>query len=291
MRVRCREKSRSEAFPKRHTISFLVIPGSGGIPYSIDMEAMSQKAENFRKKIALGPVAGMFSKTSDPAFVEILGLAGHDFVILDMEHGPNDFKILENLIRAAALGGVLPIVRIKEGDLTQIGAALDLGAGGVQVPQIRSGEEAREAVRRARFGSGGERGVCRFVRAAGYSSVERNTYFREANRSLMILQLEGNQAIAALDDILEVEGIDVIFVGPYDLSQALGVPGEVNHPLVEREMKRVVEAASKKNIAVGNFTDTRTDLEKWKSLGVRYLSHGVDTGHFLEAARRMLGRD
>jgi len=247
----------------------------------------ANRAERFREKLSSGPVIGTFSKTSDPAFIEILGRSGHDFVILDLEHGPNDLKTLEHLIRAAELGGVLPIVRTKEGDLGQIGAALDLGAGGVQIPQIRSAEEARAVIRRARFGEHGERGVCRFVRAAGYSSVERNTYFREANRALVILQLEGSEAIAALDSILEVPGIDAIFVGPYDLSQSLGVPGQIDHPLVEKEMLRVAERAAQKGIAVGNFTDKPEALRKWKSLGLRYLAHSVDVGIFYEAAKKI----
>lgn len=247
----------------------------------------ANRAERFREKLSKGPVLGAFSKTSDPAFVEILGHAGHDFVILDLEHGPNDLKTLEHLIRAAELGGVLPIVRTKEGDLGQIGAVLDIGAGGVQIPQIRSAKEARAVIRRARFGAEGERGVCRFVRAAGYSSVERNEYFREANHALVILQLEGRDAIDAIDDILEVPGIDALFLGPYDLSQSLGVPGQIDHPLVEKEMRRVAEKAAAKGVAVGNFTDKIESLEKWKSLGLRYLAHSVDVGIFYEAAKKI----
>ena len=176
------------------------------------------------------PVFGIFSKVCDPAFVEAVGLGGFDFVILDLEHGPVSTENLQHLIRAAEVGGVTPIVRVKEAPLSIIGEVLDIGAAGVQVPQVRDSETARTILQAAKFAPDGARGVCRFVRAAGYSRVERSAYFTRANESLVVIQLEGLEALTNLDAILDTPGIDVVFVGPYDLSQSLDFRGRSTIP-------------------------------------------------------------
>ena len=210
----------------------------------------------FREKIKNNEfVYGIFTKSQDPMFVEIQGISEYDFVILDSEHGPYSVSQQQNNIRAALLRGLLPIVRVSELSENMIGKALDIGALGVQVPQIENAKQAKKAVKYARFYPYGERGVCRFVSAADYSAKDRNEYFKSSKDLLVILQLEGVQAISNLDEILEVEGIDIIFIGPYDLSQSLGVPGDIKNPKVLNAMINIVEKAKEKNIVVGTFTD------------------------------------
>ena len=243
---------------------------------------------HFRHRISGGPVFGPFSKTSDPAIVETLGCAGFDFIILDMEHGPNSIETIQNLIRAAQLSGMAPIVRVPSGDHETIGKALDVGAAGVQVPQISCADDVRGAVEQAKFAPLGMRGVCRFVRAAGYSSMNKADYFRRANEALLVIQIEGQAAVANLDEILTVEGIDIVFVGPYDLSQSLGVPGEVQHPLVVEKMKQIVETCLNKNVFVGNFTETLAQTETWVKEGLRYMSYSVDVGILCEASKTLV---
>jgi 4-hydroxy-2-oxoheptanedioate aldolase len=245
---------------------------------------LTQEIRGFRRKLAAGPVYGVFSKSSDPAFVEILGHAGFDFVIIDLEHGPTTIESAQNLVRGAQIGGIFPIIRTREGDLTMIGAALDIGAGGVEVPQIGSGEEARRVVEHARFAPLGMRGVCRFVRAADYSSLERSRYFAESNEAVIVCQLEGKGALGNLDDILAA-GTDVLFIGPYDLSQSLGVPGQVDHPEVVKTMADVVVRCSRRDVAVGTFVDTPEAARRWREAGVRYLAYSVDVGIFAQACR------
>ncbi len=103
------------------------------------------------------------------------------------------------------------------------------------MPQITNAKQAEEMIKLAKFAPSGMRGVCRFVRAANYSSMDRFEYFKEANESIIILQLEGQEAIDNLEDIIKVEGIDIVFIGPYDLSQSLGVGGQIDHPAVEEK--------------------------------------------------------
>lgn len=233
-------------------------------------------------------VYGPFMKTGDPAFVEIVGHSGFDFVILDLEHGPTNELILQNLIRGAQFANLCPIVRVSKLDEVLIGKALDVGAEGVQIPQITSSKDAVLAVKASKFAPLGERGVCRFVRAANYSAMDRFEYFSKSNDNFVILQLEGKEAIDNLDEILAVRGVDVIFVGPYDLSQSIGMTGNVNHPLVEEKMRYIIKKASEKGILTGTFVDTVEAAKKWRDVGVSYISYSVDVGIFYEACKNLL---
>lgn len=249
---------------------------------------MKKALKDFKEKIASGDyVYGMFMKTSDPMFVEATGLAGFDYIILDNEHGPVEIENQQNNIRAAEARDTVPIIRLKDKAENTIGKALDIGAYGIQVPQITSAKEAADVVKYAKFYPYGMRGVCRFVRAADYSAMNRNDYFESSKDVLIILQLEGIEAIKNLDEILEVEGVDILFIGPYDLSQSLGLPGQVNNPVVVNEMKKIVDRAQKKKIAIGTFVDTFEDLKMWKSLGLQYLSYSVDVGVFMDTCREL----
>ncbi len=244
-----------------------------------------ESVRQFKDKLARGFVFGPFSKTSDPALVEIMGHSGFDFVILDLEHGPNSVQHLQHLIRAAELSGVFPIVRVKEHNLSVIGEVLDIGAGGIQVPQVCDGATARNIIQAAKFSPAGMRGVCRFVRAADYSAMDKFRYFNEANEAVVILQVEGETALANLERILDVKGIDILFIGPYDLSQSLGIPGQVNDPRLVERMKEIVGTCLRRGTIVGTFVDTVEGAKKWRDSGVKYLSYSVDVGLFYEKCR------
>ena len=245
-----------------------------------------EKIKNFKEKLtSKQSVIGPFMKAIDPAFVEIAGYANFDFIILDMEHGSIDFVNLQNLIRATQSSNVIPIVRVQDDSEISIDRALDSGAIGVQIPQISNANQARKAVAAAKFAPEGNRGVCRYVKAAKYSSLDKFEYFRTANELFVILQLEGQEAIDNLDEILRVEGIDIIFVGPYDLSQSLGIPGEMDNPILHDKMKYIIEKAREKDIVVGTFVDDLENAFLWKGIGVQYISYSVDVGIFYEKCK------
>lgn len=249
---------------------------------------MNKILDDFRNKLKNNEcVHGVFMKTGDPMFVEAASLGGFDYVILDTEHGPVSIENQQNNIRAAEARGAAPIIRLKDSDENTVGKALDIGAYGIQVPQINSAQDAERVVKFAKFYPYGMRGVCRFVRAADYSAMDRYEYFEASKNILIILQLEGVKAIENLDEILEVNGVDILFIGPYDLSQSLGIPGQVNNPRVVEEMKKIVEKARRKNKIIGTFVDTKEDYVLWRSLGVRYLSYSVDVGLFLDACKNI----
>lgn len=249
---------------------------------------LQSSTQRFRKLISQRMVVGTFSKSQDPAFIEIIGHAGFDFVVLDLEHGPNTVLSLPNLIRAAEVTGLFPIVRVKEDATSLISEVLDSGAAGIQVPQISSRSEAEEVLQAARFIPLGMRGVCRFVRAADYSSLDRYEYFAQANTTVVVVQLEGVSAVENIQEILSVPGLDIAFIGPYDLSQSLGVTGQVDDPRVTQAMRAVVEESRKRNVAVGTFVDTLEEARKWSKAGVKYLCYSVDVGLFTEKCRETI---
>ncbi len=245
---------------------------------------------SFRQRLAAGPVWGPFSKTCDAGMIEVLALGGFDFVILDMEHGPNGFETVQHLIRAAERRGMLPIVRVAQAAEQPIAKALDLGAGGLQVPQISDPGQLRRVLHAARFAPRGERGVCRYVRAAGYSAMPRQQYFVAANEALIVIQVEGQQGLANLDALLEVGGFDIVFIGPYDLSQSLGLVGQVEHPRVLAAMEEVVRRCQARGVVTGTFVESPAASARWRAAGVRYLSYAVDVGILLEAARAIVAQ-
>ena len=233
-------------------------------------------------KVVFGP----FLKFTDPAIVEIIGFAGFDFVIIDAEHGPISMENAQNMIRAAESVNLTPIIRVGNNDEALILRALDIGAQGIEIPQINSKADAVRAVKSVKYSPQGERGVCRYVRAAKYSSMDKFKYFESANKETMIIaHIEGVEGIKNLDEILSVPGIDVVFIGPYDLSQSLGVPGEVNHPLVKEKMKEVVLKCKKNKVAIGTFADDIKTAKSWVSLGVQYMAFSVDVGILYEVSR------
>ena len=241
----------------------------------------SFKAAMDSDKGALGP----FMICTDPAMVEAAGHAGYDFVLLDMEHGTTTFETLPNLIRAANVSGVCPVVRVPRGTAIRIDQALDVGAGAVMIPQIDTAEQARAAVSAAKFSPVGSRGTCRFVRSAGFGAIPGSEYFSKAQETVVIVQAEGKKAVENLDEILDVPGIDVVFVGPYDLSSSLGHVGEINHPEVIECIKGIIAKASAKGVKIGCFADTVEGGKKWRDLGVKFIGYGCDFDIFMRAAR------
>jgi 4-hydroxy-2-oxoheptanedioate aldolase len=227
---------------------------------------------------------GTFSKCSDPAIIECMGLSGFDFVVIDLEHGPNTIETAQNLVRAASIHGITPVIRVSENNESVISKALDIGAQGVQVPQINCKEDAHRVVDAAKFSPLGSRGVCRYVRAAGYSSKEKNKYFEDSNENnLVIIHIEGRKGIENLESIIGVEGIDILFLGPYDLSQSMGVPGQTSHPKVIEAMKEAIEMAGRHDKVIGTFVETPEDFRMWKDMGLLYLAYQVDVGIFYDA--------
>ena len=223
---------------------------------------------------------GIFSKTTDSNFVEAAGFAGLDFIILDQEHGPVSLEMLHNHVRAAKISNMKAYIRVPINAPHYIGAALDTGADGIVVPNISSYKEALAAVEAARFHPHGKRGVCRFVRAANFGTKDKNAYFKDANEKTIILQVEGKKGVDALGDILSIDEFDVLFVGPYDLSQSVGYPGEVQHPEVLKLIKEIAAQVSKTKKTLGTFADNIQVAKSFRQLGFSLIAYSVDINLF-----------
>lgn len=230
---------------------------------------------------------GIFSKTTDSSLIEALSYSNLDFIILDQEHGHISDETLVNHIRALKNSTCKAIVRVKELNHQAIGKALDLGADGVQVPNVATVQQALEAVNAARFFPNGNRGVCRFVTAADYGTKDRNEYFATSNEKTLILQVEGQEGINNLDTILDVQGYDILFIGPYDLSQSLGIPGDIENSLVMNVLQEVVEKAKKKGKRAGAFSDNYKVAKILKQSGFDYIAYSVDLNIFVNACNTL----
>lgn len=191
--------------------------------------------------VAIGVISGITSETA----VELCGYAGFDFIIFDAEHAPINEQACESLVRAAEVAGITPLVRVAGNDPKLILRFLDTGSLGVMVPQINTAEEAQDVVRAARYFPQGSRGLGP-VRAANYAqTISMEEYTEEANRQiLVIIQIEDIAALENLDEILAVEGVDVIAIGPRDLSKSMGFPGQYDHPEVRKAIDKIIESVT-----------------------------------------------
>ncbi|MCD6017212.1 MAG: aldolase [Bacteroidetes bacterium] len=231
---------------------------------------------------------GPFVRIAKPEIVEMLAMAGYDFGVIDLEHGGAvNMNEVYPLILAAENKGLKLIARIPGVNETYIKWLLDLGIGGLQIPHIKTKEDAQRAIEFSKFHPMGERGLCRFVRASEFSNIPKEEYILEANaKSIIILQIEGVEGAKNIEEICSVEGIDVIFVGPYDLSQSMGLTGQIWHPDVAKEITRIINICQKKGIETGVFTDTPEGIKHWSELGVKYLNYRIDTELFFDFAKK-----
>lgn len=243
--------------------------------------------ELLREQLKRGETTvGTLQIFDSPQVAESVGVAGMDFVVFDQEHGPLTAETTLSLATAAERGGASPLVRVRENSPAEIQRALDLGAG-VQVPQVESATDAEAAVSAARFAPVGERGLSQYVRAGDY--IGSADYTEQQNdEQPVVLQVEGKEGVENIDDIVDVEGFDAVFLGPYDLSQSFGVPGEVRHERVEEAMELVVDRAKAAGKTVGTFANDAEMAQQWIDLGVRYVMLSVDAPIFVRAMRGMV---
>ena len=243
-----------------------------------------------KKKLADGEtVIGTCATVAAPALVDILGQASVDFCMIDTEHGSLDPETVAHLVMVADGAGVAPIVRVGDNDERLILRALDVGATGVQVPQINTVDDARRVIRAAKYAPLGERGLSTFTRAGNYfKDGSPDHTVRQNEETVVIVHIEGKEGLENLEEILAVDGIDVYFLGPYDISQSLGVPGEVRSAPVEQALSAATQKARAAGKAVGSFAKD-PEMARWMmGLGVQYMLYGVDTTLYLEACQRFV---
>ena len=235
-----------------------------------------------RRLLDGGRVAGLFVQTPHPVVTELLGALGVDVLCVDQEHSAMGPETVHALVGGAALGGVPAIVRVADGTAHHIAAALDAGAAGVLVPRVGSAAAAEAAVRFARYPPAGERGVGP-GRASGYGRRIAESLARADEETLVAVQIETRAALDVLDEILGIDGVDLIFVGPGDLSVSLGLAGGLADPRLRPVVEDVLDRAAAAGKATGVFAADVEGGAGWLARGVGLVLVGSDLG-FLAAA-------
>ena len=225
-----------------------------------------------RKLLAGQPAFGVSVMFPSPHVVDMAGRLGFDWVLIDCEHGSISPESVELMVLAAEAANITPIARPSVNSFEAIGQLMDRGVMGVQVPHVNTADDAQRAVQAVKYHPLGERGLAAGVRSSSYGfGMTMTEYAEESNReTLVCVQLEEGEAVKNVDQIIGVEGVDVFFVGPSDLSQSLGYPGRPDTPEVREAMEHVfstVRAAGKASGSAGNAGATLQYLDQ----GVTYL--------------------
>lgn len=215
-------------------------------------------------------VCGVGLTIMAPGLVELIGLAGFDFVILDEQHGWMNPESAAHLVRAAETVDVTPMVRVPETQASIVGKFLDLGVQGIVFPNVSSADEARLAMDAVRYEPQGRRGSCPTVRAADYSLSSWTEHYEKSNRDIFTLVLvETREGFDNLERILEVEGIDAVLLGPFDLASSLGVPGQVKHSKVVQRVEHAKGVVRQAGVTLCAWDMEVESLVRAREEGVR----------------------
>ncbi len=231
-----------------------------------------------KRKLQQGEaVYGCFFRPAAPTLAEFVALQGWDFLVLDGEHGSLEARDIEDLARACELNGVTPIARVTTNEPPTILRYLDAGAHGIHVPWVNTAADVEKAVTAAKYGPRGQRGFAG-SRQGGWGNTESLADFTvRANRETMVvIHIETVQAAAAVEEYTAVEDVDVLFIGPADLSHSLGHPGNVSHPDVQRVMEQVAEVVVASDKTLGIFAGSPAFAAEWYERGARYFTAGFE---------------
>ena len=247
------------------------------------------KTNTVREKLRSGePTIGSFLGLGSPGVAELMSNAGYDWLIVETEHNGLDSAEIEHMLRAIDGTDTVPMVRVPSASHVYIQRALDMGAMGVLVPMVRSAVEAEAIVKATRLPPEGTRSWGP-LRASGYT-FDNDDYFERANDNILVsLIIETQEASEDLDAIASVPGVDVLTLGPWDLSLALGLdPRKLPLPEVDAVLDKMLAVAGAGDVAVGAGASSADELRSLRNRGVRFLAHGPDYALLVNAAREGL---
>ncbi|WP_249869199.1 HpcH/HpaI aldolase family protein [Oceanobacillus saliphilus] len=249
-----------------------------------------------KKALKTGDISpGIYTSIPSPTIIELAGLAGFEWIRLDWAHAPFDLFAIEHFIRAAEVHGIIPFIRL-ELDEQKIANVLESGVMGVIVPDIETAADAQAVVNAVKFSPVGNRGMFSSPRKSGYGEIKGEDFKKWTNEEVMIgIQIENLQAIENLDEILNVEGIDMILSGRGDLSNALGVPGQRNHQLVLEAEEKIFEKALKKGRAISPQLDSTDEnlnevVKEWQEKGAKIITFGHDSSIIKHAFSKIISK-
>lgn len=235
-----------------------------------------------RNEVTLGQ---MVLELFTPGIGPMLSACGLDFVIYDMEHGRCDIGLVSQMLDSCRGSDIVPMVRVPDANCAPLSRVLDLGARGVMAPRIETRAQAENVVAQLKYAPKGRRGVALGIAHDLYRPAGPG-YFGQANDDIaVILLLETAKAFENLDDILSVPGIDVAWMGHYDLTVSMGIPAQFEHPEFLNAMDRLVAGCKLRGIAPGFLPATPQSTAHWIRKGFRAISLASDIGMFMEAIR------
>ena len=243
----------------------------------------------FRARVLAGEtLLGAWASLASPGSAELLGRSGLDWVVVDMEHGnTTESELLAHLTAIEASGSVA-LVRPQSGERLRIGRALDLGATGVVVPRLDTVEQVREAVTFLRYPPAGQRGVALLTRGARLGTVSHAGVAALNDDIAGVFQIESPSALEAADEFAATDGVDVLFVGPADLSHSLGVPGQFSSPVYQDALRRVVAACQAHGKAAGILLYDPASFKPHLDLGYTFVGIGADVSFVNDGVKSAL---
>jgi 4-hydroxy-2-oxoheptanedioate aldolase len=232
------------------------------------------------------PQIGLWSSLSSNYSVEVVAGAGFDWILIDLEHSPNDLESLLAQLQAAAPYSTHPVVRVPWNDMVTMKRVLDVGAQSLLVPYVSNAQEARAAVSFTRYPPQGVRGVAGTTRATRFGRIK--DYARHAHEEICVLvQVETQGALDNIEAICAIEGVDGVFIGPADLHASLGHPGEIANPKVKPLIDEAVRRIRKAGKAPGILTPSEEDARRWLECGALFVAVGADVGILARGAEAL----
>lgn len=234
----------------------------------------------FKQRLRAGErLAGTFLNLGSAFTVEMAGCAGFDWLLLDHEHGVGGEETLLHQLQAASATPAFPIVRIAANETARFKRALDFGAGGIMVPWVNTAAEARQAVASLRYPPRGVRGVMKATRASEFGSGFADYYAHGHERLVLVAQIETVEALANVEEIAAVDGVDVLFIGPMDLTTSLGIQEQFDHPKYLEAVQRIATVARQAGKATGILLLNPALLPMCREFGITFIALGSDGGH------------
>jgi 2-keto-3-deoxy-L-rhamnonate aldolase RhmA len=243
----------------------------------------------FRRRIHAGETLfGAWASLGSPGSAELLGRAGLDWVVVDMEHGNTTESELLAHLTAIEVSGSATLVRPQSGERLRIGRALDMGAAGVVIPRLDTAEQVREAVTFLRYPPAGQRGVALLTRGARLGTVNHAGVAALNDDIVGVVQIESPSALEAAEEFAATDGVDVLFVGPADLSHSLGIPGQFANPIYQAALRKVVAACRAHGKAAGVLLYDHASFRPHLELGYTFVGIGADVSYVNEGVKAAL---
>lgn len=222
-------------------------------------------------------VIGTWSNVPSVIVTDIIASTGIDFIIIDSEHGPINFETAQNMVIACESRNVSPVMRVGGIIEADVLKALDIGVHCIQIPNITTKNEIEKLIKMVKYPPIGNRGFSPFIRAGNYSSENSKELVKAANENVLVaVHIEGKEAVDNIDEILKINELNIIFIGLFDISKSLGIPGEVDNPKVLKILEEMADKINNAGKYPGTIVTTIDQMKKFINYGIKYITYSVD---------------